>query len=129
MDFHISRIQKAKKPYRCCSTGAWIKPGDQYYYHVGVYEGDFGVDRMHSEIYKIYQKINEDYYKNNQESMYFDSILDYLSNNKTFVYNYYGMKKKNKNFLRDLGYARRIAKLDGVPEWFRNKFTISSNKY
>lgn len=123
MDFHVSRIQTSKKPYRCHSTGARINPGDRYYYLVGVYEGDFGVDRMHLEAYKVYQKVNSDYCNNNREFLCFNDLLEYLTTNNNTKYNYNGSRVKNKNFLRDLGYARRIAKLEGVPGWFTNKFS------
>lgn len=116
MDFHCEKKQRAKKLYRCHSTGALIKPGDEYCYHVGVYEGDFGADRMHFDVYKIYEKLNKDHYNNNGDYLCFNEVIDALVESSR------DNSKANKSFLRNLGYARKIAKLDGVPEWFKNKF-------
>lgn len=125
MDFHCEKIQRAKKSYRYHSTGALIKPGDQYYYLCGVYEGDFYTCRMHTDCYKIYEKLNNDYWKYYNEPLYFDNLLDCLYNitRHTYTNKYRDKVQKNKNFLRNLAYARRIAKLEGVPGWFVNKFS------
>lgn len=125
MDFHCSRIQKAKKPYRCDSTGALIKPGDWYYYLCGVGEGDFYTARIHISVYPIYEKLNLEHWENWSEGLYFDSLLDTLRRKETVIECYKTGKLKirpDKNFLRNLGYARKIAKLEGVPEWFVKKF-------
>ena len=45
-DFHVTKIRKARKPYRCeeassrgCRRTAEIKPGTRYVYGSGVFEG------------------------------------------------------------------------------------------
>jgi hypothetical protein len=126
MDFHCSRIQKAKRQYRCYSTGALIKPGDKYYYLCGSNEGDFYSLRMHFSVFPVYSKLNSDYWRNNHEALYFDEVLTQLQENPPRVNIYKNgqyVDSHNKNFLRNLGFARRIAKLEGVPGWFSHKFT------
>lgn len=119
MDFHCNRIQKAKRQYRCRATGAIIKPGDKYYYLCGNCEGDFYHVRMHHAVYPIYEKLNAYHWNNEEEGLYFDEVLTVLSEDRTRYY-------PNKNFLRNLVYSRKIAKLDGVPEWFVKKITQES---
>lgn len=113
MDFHCNRIQKAKRQYRCWATGAIIKPGDKYYYLCGNCEGHFYHLRMHHSVYPIYEKLNFDHWVKD-EGLYFDEVLTALSEDLDKSY-------PNKNFLRNLGYSRKIAKLEGVPEWFSKK--------
>ena len=117
MDFHCEKIQRAKKSYRCHSTGALIKPGDQYYYLCGVYEGDFYTCRMHKDVRYVLEKLNRSLWDKKEDGLCFNEVIDALVESSR------NNSRRNKDFLRNLAYARRIAKLEGVPGWFSDKFS------
>jgi len=76
-DFHIiERIKKARSRHKCDETRAVINPGDSYIKLTGKYDGEFYVHKLCAEIYPIWNRWNDRYWKLNHKGITFGELLE-----------------------------------------------------
>ena len=54
------RTPKARKMHQCLYCCGWIVPGERYHRQVNIYDGDFGVVKLHPECWKAHLDSGEE---------------------------------------------------------------------
>lgn len=73
MDFYNAKIQTARKTHKCEMCGQDIKPGEQYSYESGMWDGDFFVRKLHIGC----NNILSEYCREIDNEFDYDSITEY----------------------------------------------------
>lgn len=58
-DFCADRVQRARKPHRCCACKETIRPGDEFRLIAGKWDGNFHQFRQCSRCAAMYDAIEE----------------------------------------------------------------------
>lgn len=83
MSFHNTTTHKARKAHRCAGSCGVIQPGETYTRFTGVSDGDFYSVAMKVPIAEIYQRLNEECWKQEGEGMYFDEMMEAVADRFT----------------------------------------------